>query len=52
MKRIPKKKNLRYYTEEKCRFDSLVNVVRANELCREEDEMTKCESYFEFDSDM
>jgi len=54
VKRIPKKKKMLYNSEEKSRrFDSLVNVVRDSELCREEmDELTHCESYFEFDSEM
>ena len=53
VKRIPKQKKLLYNSEEKSRFDSLVNVVRDSELCREEvDEVTHCESYFEFDSEM
>merc|ERR1719347_2552523 len=40
VKRVPIKKKLRYKIEGKSRFDSLVNVVRDSELCREVNEVT------------
>jgi len=43
VKRVPIKKKLRYNSEGKSRFDSLVNVVRDSELCREVNEVTQCE---------